>query len=140
MSRDVYIGDFVFATSDIRLAAMYLATKGIAILMNVKSAKPIIVICSKTEDYLLSDTSGAIYTVSIKTFRKSPQAGLEDSEMVSDVGVIPIDKQVYSSSIDAMKEMGITIYFVNQQVFNRLIKAKDESKILSKLEPYLLAT
>ena len=115
LSRDLYIGDFVFATSDVRLAAMYLATKGNAILVNVKTKKPTIVICNNAKDYLLNDKGGAIYRVPGNTFIKSPQEGLEDSEMVSEVGVTPIDTQVYLSSLDAMKEMGITIYFVNEK-------------------------
>lgn len=140
MSRNAHIGDFVFATSDVRLAAMYHATKGNAILMNVKTKKPTVVICNNPEDYLSKDKGGAIYTVPVSTFRKSPQEGLEDSEMVSDVGVTPTNKQAYKSSLAAMKEMRITIYFVNEKLFNKLVEAKDESKILSKLEPYLLAT
>lgn len=136
LSRDVYIGDYVFATSDFVLAAMYLATKGNAILMNVKAKDPIIVICNNETDYLSNDKGGAIYTVPISTFRKSPQAGLEESEMVSNVAVTPSDKRVYDSSLEAMKEMGITIYFVNEKVFSKIVAAKDESKIISKLKPF----
>lgn len=136
LSRDIYIGDYVFATSNIRLAAMYLATKGIAILLNVKSPKPTIVIRSNPREYISNDKGGAIYAVSDRTFKKSPQEGLEDSEMVSGVSVKPISRQVYSSSLDAMKEKGIVIYFVDEKVFNDIVEAKDESKILKKLNPY----
>lgn len=136
LSRDVYIGDFVFATSDVRLAAMYLATKGNAILLNVKTKIPTIVICNDPTDYLQNDKGGAIYKVPAKTFKKSPQEGLEDSEMVSSVAVAPLEKRVYTSSLDAMKKMGITVYFVNKEVFNIIVEAKDENKIISNLKPY----
>lgn len=136
LSNDVFIGNFVFATSDIKLAAMYLATKGNATLMNVKAKKPIIVICNNPKDYIDNDKGGAIYTVPASTFVKSPQEGLRDSEVVSSVTVIPIDKQVYASSLDAMQKMGITVYFVKDSVFNEIIEAKNEEIIISKLKPF----
>lgn len=136
LSRDIYIGDYVFATSDIKLAAMYLATKGNAILMNVEAETPVIVICNNPEDYLAHDSGGAIYIVPATTFKKTPQEGLEKSERVSKVAVTPVDKRVYKHSIDAMKETGIVIYFVNQKTFNSLVQAKDEDKILASLQPF----
>jgi hypothetical protein len=136
LSRDIYIGDYVFATSDIRLAAMYLATKGNATLMNVKADIPTIVICSEQKDYLASDKGGAIYTVPATTFKKTPQEGLEDSELISSVAVKPLSKKVYERSIDALKEMGIVIYFVNNSTFNKLVRTKDEAKIISSLQPF----
>ena len=136
LSGDAYIGDFVFATSDPRLAAMYLATKGNAILLNVKTKKPRIVICNNPINYLLKDMGGAIYNIPISTFRKSPQKGLEDSEMVSEVAVIPIEKQVYARSIDAMKDMGVSVYFVNEKMFNKIVQNKEEDKIIAELRPF----
>lgn len=127
----------MFAISDIRLAAMYLATKGTAILMDVKTDKPRIVICSSPENYLPNDKGGAIYTVPANTFKQSPQEGLEDSEMVSGVSVKPISKKVYTTSLDAMKKMGITIYFVDENKFNKIVLAKNEDTIISGLKPFL---
>lgn len=36
ISKDIYIGDFVFATQDKRLVAMYLVAKGNATIMDIK--------------------------------------------------------------------------------------------------------
>ena len=138
LSRDVYIGDYVFATSDIRLAAMYLATKGTAILLNVDYEVPRVVICSEANDYIANDKGGAIYTVPATSFTNTPQKGLEKSELVSKVAVKPIDKKLYERSLDAMKEANIAVYFVNPEKFNKLVDAKDESAILSSLTPYLV--
>jgi hypothetical protein len=136
LSKDIYIGDYVFATSDKRLAAMYLATKGVAILLNTDYELPTIVICDDPKNYLLKDKGGAIYTVSAASFKKTPQIGLEKYEMVSKAAVQPIDKIIYTKSLDAMREMDIVIYFVDQTVFNKLVEAKDERHILEKLQPF----
>lgn len=137
LSKNVYIGDYVFATSDIRLAAMYLTTIGNAALMNVETEIPTVAICNNPKDYIANDKGGAIYTVSSTTFKKTPQEGLEKSELVSEVAVKPIDKRIYNRSIDAMKEMGVVIYFVNKKIFDGLVQAKNESKILASLQPFI---
>jgi len=136
LSRNIYIGDYVFATSDIKLAAMYLATKGNATLMNIEAEIPYIVICNNPKDYIKKDRGGAIYTLPSTTFKKTPQAGLEKSELVSRVAVKPIDRKVYKLSIDVMKKMGIVIYFVHKDTFDNLVQAKDENKILTLLRPF----
>ena len=105
-------------------------------MANQTDKKPVLVICNSPEEYISADEGGAIYTVPIDTFMKSPQEGLEDSELVSDVEVTPIYKQIYATSLEAMKERGITIYFVNSQIFNKIIKAKDEQKIISTLKAF----
>lgn len=136
LSRDVYIGDYVFATADKRLAAMYLATRGNATLMNVATAVPTIVICNNLKDYLAHDQGGAIYKVPAATFEETPQEGLQTSELVSKVAVKPLDKTIYKYSIDAMRDMGIAIYFVSKEVFDSLAQTKDEAKILESLQPF----
>jgi hypothetical protein len=136
LSRDKYIGDYVFATSDLKLAAMYLATKGKGTLMDYTSKEPAIVICSDEREYVRNDKGGAIYIVPADSFKKSPQEGLEESEVVSKVPVTPLDKKVYEHSLDAMHELGITVYFADQKTFDALVKARDEKKLLKKLRPY----
>lgn len=137
LSKNVDIGNFVFATSDNRLAAMYLATKGNAILLNVNSQLPRIIILNSPENYLRNDTGGAIYKVYDENFVKTPQDGLEDSELVCDSRVIPIDKTGYNTSLDAMKEAGIEVYFVNQTQFDDIVNTKKEEHILQNIQPYI---
>ena len=137
LSKDMYIGDYVFATSDIKLAAMYLVTRGNATLMNTDAMLPFIVIRNNPKDYVANDMGGAIYIVPDTTFKKSPQEGLEKSELVSSVAVTPIDKIIYRRSIDAMKEMGIVIYFVTKEIFDKLVLSKEESKIFATLLRYI---
>lgn len=138
LSKDKYIGDYVFATEDPRLAAMYLASKGTALLMNVKSSPFSIVINANEQDYLASDKGGAVYKVPAATFEKTPQAGLEDSERISKVSTMPLEKKVYSSSIEAIQEAGVKIYFVDSKTFTNLLNNPDQDKIIASLKPYNL--
>jgi hypothetical protein len=132
LSNDKYIGDYVFATSNRVLAAMYLAVKGYATLMNAED-EPYSIICGGKEEYLSKDKGGAIYTVFASTFEATPQAGLERSEQVSKISVKPIEKVEYQSSIDAMREAGAKIYFVKEDEFKKLVDAKYEREKLASL-------
>lgn len=136
MSKDVYIGDFVFATTDKKLAAMYLATRGVATLMHHASDTPFIVMSSSSGEYLQSDAGGAIYTLPGATFEPTPQHELSESEMVSRVMIEPLHKEVYKTSIEAMKRHGITIYFVDQPTFERIVAAKNQQEAVSTLQPF----
>lgn len=135
-SKDTYIGDFVFATLDRRLAAMYLATKGKGKLLDVEANKPKVIICSTFKDYLKNDKGGAIYTLPSKTFSNSPQTELMDSEIASKVAVKPLSKKVYDSSIKAMEEEGIEVYFVSKKTFDEMLKPKRYKEIISSLTPF----
>jgi hypothetical protein len=83
LSKDKYIGDFVFATQNKVLAIMYLTTRGFATLMNSNSRNPNIVICADKDDYLKRDSGGAIYELPSALFIESPQKELSDYELVS---------------------------------------------------------
>lgn len=137
MSKDKYIGDFVFATTDKKLAAMYLATRGIATLMHHVSDTPFIVMSSSSDEYLQSDAGGAIYTLPGATFEPTPQHELSESEMVSKVMVEPLDKEVYKTSIEAMKHHGVAIYFVDQPTFKCIVATKNQQEAVSTLQPFL---
>lgn len=136
LSKNDYIGDYVFATSNKKLAVMYLATKGNATYMEPQAKQPYIVISSDSNKYLATDRGGAVYSVSANSFEKTPQTGLEDYEMVTKNSVKPIGKEVYKTSVEAMRKYGIEIYFVDWPKFNEIIKAKDKDRILVSIEPY----
>jgi hypothetical protein len=136
ISKDKYLGDYVFATSNKLLAVMYLATRGYATLMNPDKDNPNIVICADKNDYLKNDRGGAIYKLPGETFIETPQHGLSDYEKVSTHSVKPIEKTIYRTSIEAMLDAKIKIYFTDSVTFNSLIGAKDQAKRISKLTPF----
>jgi hypothetical protein len=132
------LGKYVFATYNEKYAAMYLVKLGYYSLMSPHGKKPHIIIQSNVKDFIAKDQGGTIYTLNDKTFDKTPQAGLERTERVSKVSVEPIDKRVYKSSIEAMSDMGIKIYFVNAKMFKKFLEIKNDNdkKLLPLLEPF----
>jgi len=134
ISHDKYIGDYVFATYDKKLAVMYLATKGVAVLMNSKMSN--IVICSDKKEYLNKDKGGAVYEIEDGHFVDTPQNGLSEYEKVSTKPVKPLKKTIYASSIKAFLTFGIKIYFVDQKTFNSLIFNPNQAEIIETLMPY----
>ena len=136
LSSNVYIGDYVFATSNHKLAAMYLVARGTPILLNIKTAMPHLIICANPEEYRIRDRGGAIYTIPAESFHKTPQKGLEDSGLVSEVAITPISKKVYETSIEALREEGVEIYFVSKEQFDEIVNKKNEAEIIARLTAY----
>lgn len=122
ISKDKYIGNYVFATADKVLALMYLVPKGYGTIMYSKENPPRILIRADEKEIRSKDNGGAIYTVDPSDFYESPQKELSDYERVSDKPVIPVSKEVYASAFDTWEEMRITVEFIDQQTFDRLAK------------------
>jgi len=135
LSRDVYIGDYVFATANKKLAVMYLATKGLYTIMEA-GKKPYIIIRSSPKSYMAHDMGGAIYELQSEGFTQTPQAGLEQYELVSKQVVKPLRKTIYGKSLDAMLAAGITIYFVTHKTLDQLLSCDEVAKMLPDLVPY----
>lgn len=133
LSKDHYIGDYVFATADRTLAIMYLTTRGYATLMNPHDKQPNVVICAKQAEYQASDTGGAIYELPADSFIESPQKELSDYELVSKVPVKPLTKDLYDMSLRALKENGIIVRFVDKDTFNNLIGNPKQAELISQL-------
>ncbi len=138
LSKNKYIGDFVFATKDKKLSLMYMLPKGFPILMNSKSSSPYVVICGETEDVIQKDKGGALYVLPSKTFHKTPQKELSEFEMVSKDPVAPIDEIDYENVMSALNIEGISIYFVDDTVFSNLIANPKQNNIVKSLKRYSL--
>ncbi len=97
-----------------------------------------IIICNDAASYLTNDTGGAIYTLRSSTFKPSPQIGLEKYERVRKEQVKPLGKFVYKTSIDAMRQMGITIdfAFADKKTFESIARSKDQTSELALLKPF----
>ncbi len=136
LSHDKYIGDYVFATANFKLALMYLVPKGIGILMNVKANKPNIVIASNVKILQSKDRGGAIYILSDEKFEKSPQQEIGEYEMVCKSEVKPIDKILYKSVLNALTSNQIEVRFVSKSLFNELINNPKQDQIIKTIKPY----
>jgi len=127
LSNDKYIGDYVFATANRLLAVMYLATKGVATLMDVENSW--IAICCNEGEYIANDKGGAIYTLPMNSFIETPQTSLNDYEFVSTRAVRPTSKIEYTSTLQAMIDGDITVFFVDEPTFNDLLESGESPLI-----------
>lgn len=135
-SNDKYIGNYVFATTNKKLALMYLVPKGIPTLMNPDDPQPNIVICSELSKYITKDQGGAIYKLPSNDFIKSPQKELSMYEMASKQSIKPLTKNIYKNTIQALQSADIKIYFVNDATFAKLIKNPNQDKLINGLRNY----
>lgn len=133
LSNDKYIGDFVFATANKALAAMYLVPKGFAILMDTDLNPPVLVVCGTKQDLQKKDKGGAIYELPDDTFEPTPQSGLELYEKVSTQAVVPLKTYVYKSIFDAFEAHNIVVKFVDESMFKSLVTSPKQQELIQKL-------
>ena len=124
LSKDKYIGDFVFATADPAYSAMYLVPKGLKTLMHSSTDDRWIVICSDPEEFRRIDKGGAIYGLSSDGFIKSPQVELGETEMVCRKEAPILDKKVYSTALEALRKQGVAVYFAGESEFQEVLNMK----------------
>lgn len=133
MSNDVLIGNYVFATEYLLLAIMYLANKGVPVMMNPEKDNPTIVISANEKDYINNDIGGAIYELDGEHFKETPQEDLSDFEKVSTTPIKPMSCTDYASSLKAMQDFGIKIYFVDEEQFKNLINNPKQKELITFL-------
>jgi hypothetical protein len=114
---------------------MYLANKGVDVLMNIAAKKPRILIQSTKVTYEKNDVGGAIYSVAVDGFEDTPQEGLSEMEKVSRTAVLPLEKEVFESSLKAMEKAGIDVYFINKPTYEKILTHKNEDEIIKTLKP-----
>lgn len=140
LSKNTYIGDFVFATSNKAYAAMYLAPKGRAMLLNTFHGVPSLVVSGSVEEFLNADKGGAIYEIPPDSFADTPQTELANTELVSSVPVVPLRKEIFDTSLQALRQMNVPVYFVDDALFDTIKDADDHGRaVLQGLEPYDLS-
>lgn len=132
-------GPLVFATPDKRVAAMFLAPKdgGLAEISKFDE-DAVLVIQNSADNFIAHDKGGAIYVLPSDTFTTDNSIGMQETEWVSKEAVKPISKEIYTTSIDAMRSMGVKLYFVDARIMNMVRNSSDHGMaLLRSLPPYL---
>lgn len=139
--RDPEEGPVVFATPDKALAAAFLVrTDGswvkIGRFSDNNKQTPWHLVTKNKRRFRKLDVGGAIYHLPPKGFSSDPTKGMGDMEWTNTKKVRPIKKEVYTSGEQAMKELGVNLYFVNRRTFRAINKSKDHGrKIILSLSP-----
>lgn len=91
-------------------------------------------VISDRERYIRADKGGAIYYLDSVSFECDESQDDSSDEWTSTSAVIPIDKEVYASGLQAQLDYGVQIYFVDTDTYRRIIEAgKDLGNILRTL-------
>ncbi len=140
-SRDPNEGPVVFATPDKALAAAFLVrTDGawvkIGRFSDGTTVSPWHLVTNSKRRFRKLDIGGAIYHLPPASFTTDLNKGMGEMEWTSTKKVKPLKKEVYSSGEQAMKDLGVDLYFVNRRTFKAINKSKDHCyEIISNLTP-----
>lgn len=131
--RDPNEGPVVFATPELALAAIFMTKKV------VESGKfddiPYAIIIDQKESFIKNNKGGHIYIVPSSSFQNDPSKGLGEYEWVSKEKVEPLQKIEYLSSLDAMIENGVQVYFIDETTHQEIKTSKDNGlSILQNIE------
>jgi len=123
--REKEEGPLVFATPDIKDAAMFLRHMSMTGHFMVNGEKIAYAIVAGTrEEFLKNDDGGHIHVLPNDTFEPSPHEGMSN-EWVSKVSVKPVKVIEYGSGLDAMLEYGVQVYFVDNPTLQKIRDAQD---------------
>lgn len=137
--RDPLEGPVVFATPDKAYASCFLVPSDdswvrISRFSENDSWK---VIVGDKDRFIASDRGGSIYSLPVESFHNDPHKGTTgEQEWTSAQPVMPMSHEDYDSGIEAMREQGVEVFFVNRATFDRIKTAEDHGYgIISSLTP-----
>jgi len=122
-------GPVVFATKDKAYASMFIVRSDDAWTIKGQSGNDFFIGIADRKRYEVTDKGGAIYTFATKGFLTEPnQRGIRSKEWVSRENVRPVSKQIYSSGLEAMKSLGVKIFFINYDLLREINKLFKERR------------
>lgn len=139
-TRSKQEGNVIFATPHIGYAAVFMSShhkdRGFSIEMQSFDHGPVCCVCNHKENFMKHDKGGAIYLLPSDTFyydlgfvglsRKEwfSKAYTEDfgdlREWVSRDSVKPLYKIEFKSVLEAMLDLGVQVYFVDEDTFEEV--------------------
>jgi hypothetical protein len=113
-------GPQVYASDDLATAAMFTANVGRSWSTGSVGGTLYAVIPMSREEFLGRDGGGYIYRLPGETFSTERGRGMGDREWASPVAVTPVDVTYVPSSLDAMVESGVQVYFVTPELYEQM--------------------
>jgi hypothetical protein len=132
-----YGTSLLFATPYKPMAAMFLAPKTQDNEITRFGHIFAFIAATTSEEFIQKDLGGAIYTLPSDSFSTNTDLNMPDTEFVAKESVKPIEKDVYTSALAAMKDNNVNVYFVDDSTLNAIRLADDHGlKIIQSLVPY----
>ncbi|PCI20144.1 hypothetical protein COB64_02435 [Candidatus Wolfebacteria bacterium] len=120
--RDPHEGALIFAAPDLALATIFITKRHHSGYFN---DVPFIVIDEHRESFIKKDKGGAVYVLSSENFKCDSKKGMQHKEWTCDIKVKPKEKIDYPSTLDAMLENGVQVYFVDNKTYEQ-VKSSDD--------------
>jgi hypothetical protein len=126
-SRDSSEGSVIFSTPDKALASVFLVEGHDDSWMQIGyySDIPCVVVCMDKNEFIKRDKGGTMYEVPSENFNYNPNLGMGDKEWTSKIATKPTKETFYPSTLDAMVENGVNVYFVDKKTFSEINNADD---------------
>jgi hypothetical protein len=143
--RDKNEGALIFATPSIQRASCYLfrwddswVNQSVDWNNDNKADFQFNMVISDDKRFKKLDKGGAIYLLPVKSFTYDEQKGLGIYEWTSRDKVKPFTKLDFPSALEAMKNFGVKIYFLNKGEFKtyKALSGEEQVKFLSKFKAY----
>jgi hypothetical protein len=131
--RDPNEGEVVFATQDKKYASCFLVPtndswSSISAFRNSNHPDIHVMVVSDEERFKKLDKGGAIYTLSPESFYLDKSKSKR--EWTSKSKVKPIKKEVYEKGLDAMLDLGVLVYFCDEE---KLKEVKEKTTKFSEI-------
>jgi len=127
-TRDSNEGPVIFASPSLAIAITFTANTRASGFIN---DTPYVIIVGDREEFIRNDNGGHVYILPSDNFVFDHQKGMGMYEWTTKVKVRPIDKIEFSSSLDAMLENEVQVYFMEEETYKNL---DDHHAGLEKLE------
>ncbi len=122
-------GALVFGTPDKAFAIMYLSPRpNDSWSMKLKPDDEWHFIIGDKERFVNGDNGGSIYTMSSKEFECDEGKGMGKTEWHSQKSIPLTREEDYPSTLQALIENGVRVYFVDKEKLCKLKKAIEKSK------------
>ena len=115
----------IYATPNIDLASVFLISGKVHHGCGIFGKTRYTWIMADRDEFIKNDNGGHIYVLLSKTFEKNPKSVLGEEEYVSTASIKPAKIIEYPSSLDAMIENGVQVYFISQETYRNIQKSKD---------------
>lgn len=135
--RDKNEGSVIFASPSIRVASCFLfkwddSWVDLSVSLGSTNVYEVTMIILDKNRFKKEDKGGSIYILPVQGFSFDKNKGMGIHEWISRVSVKPLAQITFSSSLNAMLDMGVKVYFLEPEQFQhyRLLSNIEQEKFL----------
>lgn len=127
--RDKNEGPVVFATPDKAEASKFLVPSDDSWTRKMRFGNVHVHVISNKKRYEEKDKGGTIYHLDPNTFEHDETKGTH-TEWTSNVTVTPAGREDFESGLQAQMKLGVQVYFVDKETFNKIASSKDHGNLI----------